>query len=108
MTTTHTYLAIAMIALVTALLRFLPALLFSRMERTPRFVIRLGQDLPKAALGMLVIYCLKDLDFTSLQGYLPATVACVLAVFSYAMKKSSLFSVLLSTIAYMLIVNLFF
>ncbi len=106
MTTTHTYLAIAIIAIVTALLRFLPALLFSRMERTPRFVIRLGQDLPKAALGMLVVYCLKDLNFSSLQGYLPATIACVLAVVSYAIKKSSLFSVLLSTVTYMLIMNL--
>lgn len=106
MITTHTYLAIAVIAIVTALLRSLPALLFAKAERTPRFIIRLGQDLPKAAIGMLVVYCLKDLNFASLQGWLPVTLACVIAVVSYAIKKSSLFSVLLSTAFYMLVMNL--
>lgn len=91
MITTHTYLAIAVIAIVTALLRSLPALLFAKAERTPRFIIRLGQDLPKAAIGMLVVYCLKDLNFASLQGWLPVTLACVIAVASYAIKKAAFF-----------------
>ncbi len=54
----HALALIAVIAGVTALLRFLPFVLFSR--RTPKLVLYLGRVLPYAVIAMLVVYCVKD------------------------------------------------
>ena len=50
-------------ALVTMLLRFLPFLLFRGNKKTPDFISYLGQVLPFAIIGMLVVFCLKNVDF---------------------------------------------
>ena len=55
---------VAVIALVTATLRFLPFLLL-RGRQTPPFIAYLGKVLPFAIMGMLVVYCMKDVDFLS-------------------------------------------
>ena len=52
-------------SLAVVLTRFLPFLVFSSKDHTPRFVQFLGRDLASAVFGMLVIYCLKDIDFHS-------------------------------------------
>ena len=58
----HTLAIIITIAAVTALLRYLPFLILGRKKNTPDFVIYLGKVLPYAVMGMLVIYCLKDVE----------------------------------------------
>lgn len=60
----HTILAVAVIALVTMALRFLPFVVLGN-RTTPKLITYLGNVLPYAAIGMLVVYCLKDMDFTS-------------------------------------------
>ena len=50
---------IAVMAVVTILLRFLPFLVFRK--ETPPYITYLGKVLPPAIIGMLVIYCLKDI-----------------------------------------------
>ena len=50
---------IAFMAIVTILIRFLPFLVFRR--QTPKYISYLGRVLPSAIIGMLVIYCLKDI-----------------------------------------------
>ena len=59
---THSAVLVAVMAAVTMLLRFLPFLVFKK--RTPRYITYLGQVLPPAMIGMLVIYCLKDVTGT--------------------------------------------
>ena len=51
---------IAVMAVVTILLRFLPFLVFRK--ETPPYITYLGKVLPPAIIGMLVIYCLKDVS----------------------------------------------
>ena len=53
---------VAVMALVTMLLRFLPFLIFR--NQTPPYIAYLGEVLPPAIIGMLVIYCLKDMTLT--------------------------------------------
>ena len=62
----HSVLLIAVIAAVTALLRFLPFLIFGSRE-TPTFVTYLGKVLPYAVMGMLVVYCLRNISFVALR-----------------------------------------
>ena len=54
----HAALLVAVMAVMTALLRFLPFLVFR--HKVPSYVMYLGEVLPAAIIGMLVIYCLKD------------------------------------------------
>ena len=54
---------IAVTAAVTALIRFLPFLIFHK--GTPKPILYLGEVLPFAVMGMLVVYCLKNTSFIS-------------------------------------------
>ena len=54
----HAALMVAVMSVVTILLRFLPFIVFRK--RTPPYITYLGEVLPPAMIGMLVIYCLKD------------------------------------------------
>ena len=61
MTNVQVWYAIAVIVLVTALTRFLPFILLSNSKKTPKIITKLGNLLPYAIMGMLVVYCLKDI-----------------------------------------------
>lgn len=104
----HTWLAVAVIALVTAALRFLPFLLFSGKKKTPKLIEKLGRVLPYAIMGMLVVYCLKDVHFTDVGGYLPALIGCLVVGVSYVWRRNTLVSIVLGTVCYMLLVQLVF
>ena len=104
----HTWLAVAVIALVTAALRFLPFLLFSGKKKTPKLIEKLGRVLPYAIMGMLVVYCLKGVHFTDVGGYLPALIGCLVVVVSYVWRRNTLVSIVLGTVCYMLLVQLVF
>ena len=62
---THAVLLIAVSALVTALIRFAPFLVFRGGRETPAVILRLGKLLPCAVMSMLVVYCLRNMDFAS-------------------------------------------
>ena len=52
MVNAHTFYAIAVMALITALLRFLPFLIFKGKASTPPLVEKLGRLLPSAVIGL--------------------------------------------------------
>ena len=104
MTDKQIYLSIAVISAVTILLRFAPFLVFSK-RKTPEIITRFGRTLPYAVMGMLCVYCLKDVSFGEAGGYLPALIASALVVGSYLWKKNTLLSIILGTAAYMFLVQ---
>ena len=63
---------IGAMALMTILTRFLPFLIFRR--QVPAYVTYLGRVLPPAAIGLLVIYCLRDVSFGAVSGWLSLAV----------------------------------
>lgn len=95
------------IALVTALLRFLPFTVFGG-RKVPKLIERLGAMLPYSAMGMLVVYCLKDIKFDSTAGFLPALISCVTVAILYIWKRNTLISVIAGTACYMLLVQAVF
>lgn len=104
----HRFWLIAVVALVTAGIRFLPFLIFNGKRETPRVITYLSQVLPSAIMGMLVIYCLKGLSFGTLAGWLPVLIAGLLTVLSYIWKRNTLLSIAGGTVCYMLLVQLVF
>ena len=99
---------IAVIALVTAALRFLPFLIFRGSRQTPRYIEYLGKVLPYAIMGMLVVYCLKGITFTALFNWLPQLIASAAVVFLHLWKRNTLLSIISGTVLYMILVQLVF
>jgi len=104
----HAWLTVAVIALVTVALRFLPFLVFRGDRETPRFIQKLGNLLPYAIMGMLVVYCLKDVRFTDLSGFLPQLIAVLIVTGTYLWRRNTLVSILSGTISYMILVQFVF
>ena len=97
---------IAVMALVTAALRFLPFLVFRK--HTPAYIVYLGRVLPAALIGMLVIYCLKDVRIASAPHGLPELLAGTAVVVLQAWKRNSLLSILAGTVLYMVLIQAVF
>ena len=102
------WLSVAVIALVTAALRFLPFLIFKNDKKTPAIITKLGKILPFAVMGMLVVYCLKDVSFTSPSDFVPELISCLLVAGLYIWKRNTLISIVCGTVCYMLLVQLVF
>ena len=104
----YVFLAVAVIALVTAALRFLPFVLFGGKRKTPRIIERLGRSLPYAVMGMLVVYCLRGVSFTSVGGFLPELIACLIVAGLYIGRRNTLLSIIAGTVVYMVLVQVVF
>lgn len=108
MTDLHTWYAVAVIALVTAAIRFLPFVIFNGNRKTPQIIDKLGKVLPYAIMGMLVIYCMKDINFTSPSSFLPMLIACLIVGVLYVWKRNTLISIISGTVCYMVLVQMVF
>lgn len=104
----YTWVAVGIISAVTILLRVLPFIVFSKNRQTPKIIEKLGALLPYAIMGMLVVYCLKDVTFTSLSGCIPALISSVLVVVLYIWKRNTLISIIAGTVCYMILVQTIF
>lgn len=104
----HTWLIVAVIALVTALLRFLPFVVFNDNRKTPHIIEKLGRILPYAIMGMLVVYCMKGISFESVSGFLPMLISCVVVGVLYVWKRNTLISIVCGTLCHMLLVQVVF
>ena len=100
-------LIIAVTALVTILLRLMPFVLFAKHE-PPRPILKLGRLLPCAAMGMLVVFCLRSTDLSAPRYGLPEAIACAVVILLHLFKRNSLLSILGGTVCYMLLVQLVF
>lgn len=104
----HSALMIAVMALVTAGLRFLPFLIFGENRKTPLLISYLGQVLPFAIMGMLVVYCLKDVSFASTPFGIPEAIGCAVVTLLHVRKRNTLLSIGVGTLCYMLLVQFVF
>ena len=104
----HAAAMIAVIALVTAGLRFLPFLIFRENRTTPPLVTYLGQVLPFAIMGMLVVYCLKGVTLTSAPYGIPEAIGCAVVALLHIWKRNTLLSIGAGTVCYMLLVQFVF
>lgn len=91
----------------TMVTRFLPFLIFPEGKETPEFIQYLGKVLPYAVIGLLVIYCLKDVPGSGTYG-IPEFLAIAFIVLLHRWKKSILLSIGGGTVFYMLLVQFVF
>lgn len=104
----HDILLVGAMVLVTLLTRFLPFLLLGENKKTPPIITQLGQVLPFAIMGMLVVYCLKDAAVLSPPFGIPELLGCAIVAALHVWKRNSLLSIGAGTVCYMIMVQLIF
>jgi branched-subunit amino acid transport protein AzlD len=101
-------ITIAMVVSGTMLTRFLPFIIFPSDKPTPHYVQYLGNVLPSAVIGLLVIYCFKDVSFLSGSHGIPELIGVAVVALLHVWKKQMLLSIAGGTIVYMILIQLFF
>ena len=96
------------ISVVTAGIRFLPFIIFRGDKKTPALIEKLSTTLPYAVMGMLVVYCLKDMRFSSISGFLPMIIACLIVAILHLWKRNTLLSIISGTLSYMILIQFIF
>lgn len=104
----HDILLVVVITLVTMATRFLPFLIFGENRKTPAIITYLGKVLPFAIMGMLVVYCMKNVDFLARPFGAPELICCGIVAALHVWKRNSLLSIGAGTVCYMLLVQLVF
>lgn len=108
MNNTYGILLIAIVSLVTMLLRFLPFFVFGSGKETPKFITYLEKYLPYAIMGMLVVYCLKGISFVTAPHGLPELIAVAAVVLLHLWKRNTLLSIGGGTVLYMILIQVVF
>ena len=108
MTLVQQMITVGVIVAGTMLTRFLPFLLFPAGKTTPKYIQYLGKVLPPAVFGLLVIYCLKNVQLFSGSHGFPELIAIVVVVVFHLWKRQMLLSIAGGTVCYMLLVQLVF
>ena len=106
MTAVQCLITAAAILLGTLATRFAPFVLLPKNRPVPRLVEYLGGTLPYAAMGLLVVYCLKNVDFSHSPFGLPEAVSVILVGVLHHWRHNILLSIGGGTAVYMLLVQL--
>lgn len=104
----HSVIIIAVVAIVTMLLRFLPFVVFGRNKKTPAYITYISSVLPYAIMGMLVVYCMKDVSITEAPHGLPELISGAVVVGLHHWKGNTLLSIVAGTVVYMLLIQCVF
>lgn len=97
-----------LVTLGTVLTRALPFLLFPEKRQVPKFMKYLANVLPFTIIGMLVVYCLKDVSLTSSPNGLPEIISIGAIILLHLWKKNTLLSIGVGTVLYMMLVQFVF
>lgn len=108
MTLAQQVITIALCILGTMTTRFLPFFVFSSKKPTPKYIQYLGNALPSAIFGMLVVYCLKNVHLLSGSHGLPELTAILVVAGIHLWKRQMLLSIAGGTVYYMLLVQFVF
>ena len=101
----HAILILLVMGALTFATRIVPVLIFGRGEKVPDVIMYLGKVVPFTAMGLLIVYCLRDTHVLTGSHAIPEILAMAVAALSYLWKRNSIFSVVVGTIVYMVLVQ---
>lgn len=108
MTLPQQLIIIGMVIAGTVLTRFLPFLIFPAGKPTPKYIRYMGKALPPAMFGLLVVYCLRNVNiFTGSHG-IPEFLSILAVIGLHVWKRKMLLSIAGGTVCYMLLVQFVF
>ena len=104
----QTLVILGMVTLASVTTRFLPFILLKRAKGENRYLSYLGRVLPYAAMGLLVIYCLKEVNPWVYPHGIPEALSILLIVILHYWNENALISIGGGTILYMFLVQMVF
>lgn len=107
-TTPQLIMFFSVVTLGTILTRALPFVLFPENKEIPKYIKYLSDILPFTIIGMLVIYCLKNVTFRSAPYALPEAISILVITGLHIWKKNTLLSIGGGALLYMLLVQYVF
>lgn len=108
MTLSQQIITIALCIAGTMLTRFLPFIIFSENRKTPEYIQYIGKFLPAAVFGMLVVYCLRNVNVLGGSHGLPELISIIVTGALHLYKRQMLLSIAGGTVCYMLLLHFVF
>lgn len=104
----HAVIVIAVMGLAVLATRIMPVLTFGRGEKVPEFILYLGRVVPYTAMGLLIIYCFRDVPVLEAPHGLPEIISLAVVTGTYLWKRNTILSVVIGTVLYMFLVQSIF
>lgn len=101
----HAMIIILVMGLMTLATRILPVLIFGRGEKVPDYILYLGKVVPYTAMGLLIVYCLRDVQVTESPHALPELISITAVTLTYLWKRNTILSVVVGTVLYMILIQ---
>lgn len=108
LTSIQTLIIIIAVTIATMITRFLPFIIFQSSKSSNSYIRYLGQVLPYSAIGLLVIYCLKNVNIKSPTNWIPEAISIIFISIIHYWKGNTLLSIGAGTILYMILVQVVF
>lgn len=108
MTHNQMLITVAIIVFSTVLTRFLVFFIFPPTKEPPQFITYLGKVLPPSAIGLLVVYALKDTQIIGMPFAIPEISAILIIIIMHKWRRNTLMSIASGTIVYMMLVQIVF
>jgi branched-subunit amino acid transport protein AzlD len=105
MSSNQMLITVGMMVVSTVFTRFLPFIAFPEHKPIPKVVTFLGQRLPYATMGMLVVYALKDTKINQSPYGLYELLSLVVIAIVHHFKNNTLLSISAGVIVYLILVN---
>ena len=108
MTLTQQIITAAMVVIGTVITRFLPFIIFPDGKKTPDYIKYLGDVLPLAVFGLLIVYCLRDVSILHGSHGIPELISIALTVGIHLWRRKMILSIAAGTVCYMLLIHFVF
>lgn len=103
-----TLIIILAVSLGTQLTRWLPFVMFPEKREPSPVILYLGKVLPPAMMGLLVVYCFRNVTWLSGSHGVPELLATAAVAALHLWKRNVLLSIAGGTALYMVLVQLVF
>ncbi|MPW25712.1 branched-chain amino acid transporter AzlD [Alkalibaculum sp. M08DMB] len=108
LTNSNLIITIIIMATTTFFTRLVPFIIFPSNKETPKYILYLGDVLPYSIIGMLIIYCLKNISLLTFPYGMGEIIAILFVIIVHVWKKNTLLSICGGTILYMFLVQTIF
>ena len=106
MTISQMIITIILVIAATVLTRFLPYIIFREGKEIPGTVQYLGKVLAPAVFGLLIIYCLRNVNFAAGNHVVPEIISIAAVIALYQIKHDMLVPMAGGTVLYMILIRI--
>jgi len=102
------FFIILTVAVTTFATRVFPFLVFPKGKEIPKVIRYLGGVLTPAVIGMLVIYCLRNVSLMAGSHGIPEAIAVFATAGLHVWRRNNLLSIGAGTVLYMFLIQVIF